>query len=102
MREPSESLGCIEVPGSPPCESCIGDRGSGGKGWMEPEGLFSFSFLEPHLRHMEVPGPGAGSDLHMLAYATTATATRDPSCICDLGHSSRQHWVFNLLSETRH
>ena len=45
MREPSESLGCIEVPGSPPCESCIGDRGSGGKGWMEPEGLFSFSFL---------------------------------------------------------
>ena len=32
---------------------------------------------------------------------TTATATRDLSCICDPHHSSRQHWIPNPLSEAR-
>ena len=53
-------------------------------------------FLGLHLRHMEVPRPGAESEL--LAYIT-ATAMPDPSCICDLLHSSWQCWILNPLSE---
>ena len=34
------------------------------------------------------------------AYAT-ATVTRDPSFICNLCHSLRQHWILNPLSEAR-
>ena len=29
----------------------------------------------------------------------TATATSDPSRVCDLPHSSRQYWILNPLSE---
>ena len=36
--------------------------------------------------------------LHLLAYAT-ATATQDPSHICDLHHSSQQCQTLNPLSE---
>ena len=43
-------------------------------------------FLRPYLRHMEVPGLGVESELQVMAY-TTATATQDPSHICDLRHS---------------
>ena len=32
---------------------------------------------------------------------TTATATQDPSRICDLHHSSWQHWILNPLNEAR-
>ena len=35
------------------------------------------------------------------AVATRATATGDPSCICDLHHSSRQQRILNPLSEAR-
>ena len=49
---------------------------------------------------MEVPRLGVESELELLAY-TTARATLDPSCICDLHHSSQQHWILNLLSEDR-
>ena len=31
----------------------------------------------------------------------TAMATWDPSCVCNLHHSSRQCWIFNPLSEAR-
>ena len=48
----------------------------------------------------EVPRLGVKSELELLAYAT-ATATWDPSCICDLLHSSRQPWILNPLSEAR-
>ena len=34
------------------------------------------------------------------AYATV-TETWDPSCICDLHHSSRKRWIPDPLSETR-
>ena len=34
-------------------------------------------FSGPHLQHMEVPRPGAESELQLLAY-TTATAMPDP------------------------
>ena len=40
------------------------------------------------------------SELQLLAYAT-ATATTDPSRICDLHHSSRQCQILNSLSEAR-
>ena len=59
---------------------------------------FSFFsvFLEPHPRHMEVPKLGVESELQLLAYTTaTATATWDPSCICDLHHSSWQRWILS-------
>ena len=57
-------------------------------------------FLGPYPQHMEVPRPGVETELQLSAY-TTATATRDPSHICDLHHSSRQCWILNPLSEAR-
>ena len=62
--------------------------------------FFFFFFLELHLGHIEVPRLGVKPELQLLAY-TTATATRDPSCICNLHHSSWQFWVLNPLSEAR-
>ena len=59
-----------------------------------------FAFLGPHPRHMEVPRLGVESELHLLAYAT-ARATPDPSCICDLHHSSGQCRILNPLNEAR-
>ena len=51
-------------------------------------------------RHMEVPRQGVKWDLQLLAYAM-ATATRNPSPICDLYHSSWQHWIPDPLTEAR-
>ena len=48
-----------------------------------------FFFLEPYLQLMEVPGLGVKLDLQLLTY-TTATATPDSSCICNLHHGSQQ------------
>ena len=47
--------------------------------------FFAF-FLRLHQQHMEVPRLGVELELQLLAYAA-ATATRDPSCVCDLHHS---------------
>ena len=54
-------------------------------------------FLGPHPWHMEVPRLAVQSELQLPA-CTTATATPDWSCICDLHHSSWQcrsltHWT---------
>ena len=49
---------------------------------------------------MEVPGLGVKLEVQLLAY-TTATAMWDPSCLCDLHHSSWQQWILNRLSEAR-
>ena len=49
---------------------------------------------------MEIPRLGVQLELQLLAY-TTATATSHPSLVCDLHHSSRQHWILNPLSEDR-
>ena len=49
---------------------------------------------------MEVPRLGVESEPLLPAY-TTATATQDPSHICDLHHSSRQRQIPNPLSEAR-
>ena len=57
-------------------------------------------FLGLHLRHMEAPRLGVQSELQPLVY-TTATATSDPTNVCDLHHSSWQHWILNPLSEAK-
>ena len=60
----------------------------------------SFCFLELHPQHMEFPRLGVLSELQLRAY-TPATATWDPSRICDLQHSSQQRWILNPLTEAR-
>ena len=57
-------------------------------------------FLGLYPQHMEVPSLGVELELWLLAY-TRATATPDPSCICDLDHSSWQHWILNPLSKAK-
>ena len=54
--------------------------------------LHFFFFSGPHLRHMEVPRLGVESELYLPAY-TTATATGNLSCICNLHHSSQQRQI---------
>ena len=49
---------------------------------------------------MKVPRLGVELELQLLACAT-ATATRDPSCVCDLYHSSRQYQILNSISKAR-
>ena len=69
---------------------------------IKSENLFFFFFfvffygLPP--QHMEVCRLGVQLELQLLAY-TTATATPDPSSICDLQHSLQQHHIPNRLSE---
>ena len=67
--------------------------------WLSFE-LFIFFFLRLYLWYMEVPGLGIESDLQLQAYIT-ATATLDPSCICDLCCSLWQCQILNPLSEAR-
>ena len=55
-------------------------------------------FLGLQLQHMEVPRLEVESELQLPA-CTTATAKLDPSCVCDLHHSSRQHQILNPVSE---
>ena len=57
-------------------------------------------FLGLHAWHMEIPRLGIELELQPPAY-TTATATRDPSRVCDLHHSSRQRRILNPLTEAR-
>ena len=68
------------------------------------QGHFTFfwggAILGLNLRHMEVSRLGVELELQPPAY-TTATATRGPSRILDLHHSSRQHWILNPLAEAR-
>ena len=49
---------------------------------------------------MEVPRLGVESKRQLQA-CTAATAMWNLSCICDLHHSSRQHWILNSLSKAR-
>ena len=75
-------------------------------GWKNPP-KYSFLFLFFFflicflgLQHMEVPRLGVKSELQLPAYAT-ATAMQDPSGVCDLHHSSWQHWILNPQNEVR-
>ena len=49
---------------------------------------------------MEVPRLGVESELQLPAY-TTAIATWNLSCVCNLHHSSWQRQVLNSLSKAR-
>ena len=49
---------------------------------------------------MEVPRPEVKSELQLPAY-TTATSMQDPSCMCNLHHSSWQCQILNPLSEAK-
>ena len=60
----------------------------------------SLLFLGPQVQHMKVPRLGVDSEPQLPAY-TTATETWDASCICELHHSSQQHWILNPLSEAK-
>ena len=67
--------------------------------WLRWVSLWSFILfvLGPHPRHMEISRLGVRSELQLPAFST-ATATLDPSCICDLHHSSYNtgsliHWA---------
>ena len=62
--------------------------------------LFFFHFLGLHPQHMEVPRLGVESELQLQAYAR-ATATPDPSQVCDPHHSSQQRGILNPLSKAR-
>ena len=63
--------------------------------------IFLFlSILRLHLWHMEISRPGVKSELQLPVH-TTATATRDPSRVCNLHHSSQQYWILNPLSKAR-
>ena len=65
--------------------------------WI-PFFFFFLIFLGPHLWHMEVPRLAVESELQLLAYTT---AMPDPSRVCQLYHSSQQHWILNPLNEAR-
>ena len=60
--------------------------------------VFAFCFLGLHSQHMKVPRLGVKSHLQMLA-CSTAIAMWDLSHICNLHHSSQQHWIPDPLSE---
>ena len=59
-----------------------------------------FAFLGLNPRHMGVPKLGVKGELQLPAYPA-ATATWDPSCICNPHHSSRRCQILNPLGETR-
>ena len=52
--------------------------------------FFFFCFLGPHSWHVEVPRLGVELELQPPAYIT---ATLDPSCVCNLHHSSLTYRV---------
>ena len=54
----------------------------------------------PYLHHVTSPRLGVRSELQLPAYPT-ATATPDPSHICDLHHGLWQRRILNLLSKAR-
>ena len=60
-----------------------------------------FTFLGPHLLHMEVLRLGVELELQLPTY-TTAMATLDPSHTCELCCSLRQRQILNPLREGRH
>ena len=62
------------------------------------EFYFIFFFLGPLPRPTEVPRLQVQTELWLQA-CTTATATWDPSPVCDLHHSSQQLWILNPQSK---
>ena len=74
--------------------------------FLLPESFFFLSFVLSLflslLLFRTVPEAYGGSQARATAAGLhTATATQDLSRICDLHHSSPQHWIHDLLSEAR-
>ena len=61
---------------------------------------FVKKFLGPCSQHMEVASLGVDLELHLPATAT-ATAMWDLNHICNLHHSSWQHWIPDPLSKVK-
>ena len=59
-----------------------------------------FFFLGLNPQHMDFARLGVEWELQGLAYAIV-TAMWDLNHVCNLNHSSRQHLIFNPLSESR-
>ena len=57
-------------------------------------------FLGVYPRHMGVSRLGVELELELPAYST-AIAMPDPSCVCNLHHSSWQRQILNPLSKPR-
>ena len=63
--------------------------------------IFFFAFLGGRtLSTWKFQARGVELELQLPAYVT-ATATQDPSRLCDLHHSLWQHRILNPLSEAR-
>ena len=62
--------------------------------------IYLFCLLGLHTRHMELPSLRVELELQLLTY-TTATAKKDPSCVCDPHHISQQRLIPSPLSEAR-
>ena len=62
--------------------------------------LLFFCFLGLRSWHIQLPRLGVKLVLQLWAY-DTATATQDPSCVCNLNQSSWQCWIPNPLSKVR-
>ena len=56
--------------------------------------ILFFCFLGLWSQHIEVPRLGTKLELH-------SHSKPDPSCTCDLHHTSWQRWIFNSLSKAR-
>ena len=63
--------------------------------------LSYFCFSGPHLRHMEVSQARGRIRATAAGLHHTAIAMPDPSCACDLYHSSKQTWILNPLNMAR-
>ena len=68
--------------------------------WFDPKNFFFFFFLGTS--PATYGSSQARGRIRAVAMAyTTATTMPDPSCICDLYHSSWQHQILNPLIEAR-
>ena len=65
---------------------------------MKQQTLIMLFWGGAHLRHIEVPRLRVKTELQLPAQ-TTATATQDLSCVCDLPHSSQQRRILNPRSK---
>ena len=50
---------------------------------------------------MEVPSLGVESELQLLSYTSQPPQQWEPSHVCNLHHSSQQHWIPDPLIEAR-
>ena len=79
--------------------------------WKQTPFFFSFFFLVPHTRHMEVPRLGVKLELQLPAYTTAivtqdlAIATQDPACTTEQGQGLNPHphgYLFGFVTPLSH